>query len=148
MRLSVVTPEGAKVDTQVSAVTVPGTVGELGILPGHRPLITSLAVGKLSYSAFGKTHFLATNDGFMEVHDDVVTVVTQTAEEPDEIDVVRAKTAFERAERELKETDPLAREALYAKLRRRRARALNRLKVAEQHATPAALRQVRDRAAE
>ena len=145
MRLSVVTPEGAKVDAQVTAVTVPGTVGELGILPGHRPLITSLAIGKLSYTAFGKTTYLATNDGYMEVHDDVVTVVTQTAEEPDAIDIPRARAAYEQAERELKDIDPLAREAAYAKVRRRRARALNRLKVAEQHGTPAALRQVREK---
>lgn len=146
MRLSVVTPEGAKVEAQVQSVTIPGAVGELGILPGHRPLITSLSIGKLSYVAGGKTVFLATNDGFMEVHEDVVTVVTQTAEYPDEIDVVRCKAALDRAERELKEIDPNVRPDAWDKMRRRRARATNRMKVAELHGTPAALRQVRDRA--
>ena len=146
MRLSVVTPEGAKVDAQVQYVTIPGTVGEFGILPGHRALITSLAIGQLSYLAGGKTVFLATNDGYMEVHEDVVTVVTQSAEEPDAIDVPRAKASLERAERELREIDPNLREAAWQKARRRRARALNRIKVAEQHGTNAAIRQVRERA--
>jgi len=90
--------------------------------------------------------FLATNDGFMEVHEDVVTVVTQTAEYPDEIDVVRCKAALDRAERELKEIDASVRPDAWDKMRRRRARAQNRIRVSELHATPAALRQVRDRA--
>lgn len=145
MRLSVVTPEGAKVEAQVQSVTVPGAVGELGILPGHRPLITSLSIGKLSYVAGGKTLYMATNDGFMEVHEDVVTVVTQTAEYPDELDVARTKASLERAERALKEIDANVRPDAWDKARRRRARAQNRLRVAELHATPAALRQVRER---
>lgn len=146
MRLTVVTPQGSKLAVTASSVTVPGTVGELGILPGHRALITSLAVGKLAYVAEGKTHYLATNEGFMEVHDDHVTIVTQSAEVPDAIDVARAKKALESAERELAET-PASREVAYRTVRLRRARALNRIRVAEQHATPAALRQVRDKPA-
>jgi len=145
MRLSIVTPEGAKVEAQVQQVTIPGAVGELGILPGHRPLITSLSIGKLSYVAGGKTSYLATNDGFMEVHEDVVTVVTQTAEEPDAIDVARCKKSLDKAERELREIDQNARPDAWDKARRRRARAQNRIRVAELHATPAALKQVRER---
>ncbi|TNF23594.1 MAG: ATP synthase F1 subunit epsilon [Deltaproteobacteria bacterium] len=145
MRLSVVTPEGAKVEAQVQSVTIPGAVGELGILPGHRPLITSLSIGKLSYVTSNRTEYLATNDGYMEVHDDVVTVVTQSAEKPDEIDIARSKASVERAERELREIDRDARPDAWDKAKRRRLRAENRMRVAEMHATPAALKQVRER---
>jgi F-type H+-transporting ATPase subunit epsilon len=139
MRLVIVTPRGSKVDTDVSMVTVPGEMGELGILPGHRPLITALAIGVLHYTEGGKVKQLATNEGFMEVHDDEVVVVTETAEEPDEIDAERAKRSLDAAEAAIKSTDPYADPVGWKQLQDKRLRALNRLAVSR-FATPEALR--------
>lgn len=140
MHLVIVTPRGAKVDAQPSMITVPGSVGELGILPGHRPLITSLAIGILSYVEGGKTHHLATNEGFLEVHDDRIAVVTETAEDPDEIDGDRARASLEAAEAALKAVDPQSDPVTWQQTNDKRLRALNRI-AALKHATPAALRQ-------
>lgn len=145
MHLVVVTPRGSKVDTDVTMVTVPGEVGELGILPGHRPLITALAIGMLSYNEGGKTRQLATGEGFAEVHDDQVVVVTETAEDPDEILVDRAKKALEECDAQLKTVDPHADSVGWKQVSERRQRALNRLAVSR-FATPEALRIQQERA--
>ena len=92
MQLRVVTPVGSKVDLAVTQVTVPGELGDMGILPGHRPLLSALGVGVLSYAADGATAYLAVNGGYVEVDDDGVIVVTETAESPDEIDIDRSGT--------------------------------------------------------
>lgn len=139
MHLVVVTPRGSKVDTQTTMVTVPGSVGELGILPGHRPLITSLAIGILSWVEGGKTHYLATNEGFLEVHDDHIAVVTETAETPDEIDGDRARASLEAADGLLKTVDPQTDPIAWQQANDKRLRALNRV-AALKHATPSALR--------
>ena len=146
MQLVVVTPRGSKVDTDVAMVTVPGEVGELGILPGHRPLITALAIGMLSYNEGGKTRHLATNEGFAEVHDDKVVVVTESAEDPDEINAERARKALEDAEAKLKTIDPHADPVGWKQTNEKRARALNRLAVSR-FATPEALRIQQERQA-
>jgi F-type H+-transporting ATPase subunit epsilon len=139
MHLVVVTPGGSKVDTQATMVTVPGSVGELGILPGHRPLISSLAVGLLSYQDGQRTHYIAVNEGFVEVHDDKLAVVTETAERPDEIDGDRARKSLEDAEAKLKSLDAAADPVAWQQANGKRVRALNRI-AALKHATPAALR--------
>jgi F-type H+-transporting ATPase subunit epsilon len=146
MHLVVVTPRGSKVDTDVAMVTVPGEIGELGILPGHRPLITSLAIGMLSYAEGGKTHHLATNEGFMEVHDDEVVVVTESAEEPDEIDAERARRSLDEADTALRDIDPYGDPVAWKQTQDKRARALNRL-VVSRYATPEAIRIQQERQA-
>ena len=80
MQLSVVTPMGSKVDTIVTQVTVPGEIGDMGILPGHRALLSSLGIGVLSYTSEGQVSYLAVNGGYVEVDDKGVIVVTETAE--------------------------------------------------------------------
>jgi ATP synthase, F1 epsilon subunit (delta in mitochondria) len=139
MQLVIVTPQGSKVNAQVASVTVPGELGELGILPGHRPLITSLAIGMLTYSEGGKVRHLATTEGFMEVHDDEIVVVTQTAEEPDEIDAARAKRSLDAVEGQIKTLDPHLDPVGWKQAQDKRLRALNRLAVSR-FATPEALR--------
>lgn len=146
MHLVVVTPRGSKVDTDVAMVTVPGQAGELGILPGHRPLITSLAIGMVTYSDGGKVKHLATNEGFMEVHDDSVVVVTESAEEPDEIDAERAKRSLDSAESAIKAIDPHGDPVGWQQTLDKRARALNRLAVSR-FATPEAIKIQQERAA-
>ena len=98
MRFEVVTPKGAKVSADTVAVSAPGTLGELEVLPGHRPLITSLGIGLLSYASGTERQHLVVNGGFLEVADDRLIVITATAETPDEIDVDRAQQSLQRAE--------------------------------------------------
>ena len=100
MHLRVVTPRAEKVDLEVDSVILPASWGEICVLPGHTALISTLEVGVLQYTGrqAGK---LAVNRGFLEVLDDKVTVLTETAESPDEVDVERARKALERAEARL-----------------------------------------------
>ena len=145
MHLVVVTPRGSKVDTDVTMVTVSGEMGELGILPGHRALITALSIGMLTYNEGGKTKHLATGEGFAEGHEDQVVVVTETAEDPDEIAIDRAKKALDESEALLKTVDPHADSVGWKQVSERRQRALNRLAVSR-FATPEALRIQQERA--
>jgi F-type H+-transporting ATPase subunit epsilon len=102
LQLEIVTPEKMVVRDVVEEIEIPGKQGYLGILPGHAPLITELAVGEISYRAGGTTHYLAVAWGFAEVLSDKVTILAERAERPEEIDVPRAQAAKQRAEERLK----------------------------------------------
>ena len=82
-------------------VTVPSLGGELGILPGHTPLISQLQTGVLTYVQEGKSFPMHVSGGFVEVRDDHVSVLADVAERPDEIDAVRAKVSRDRVEKQL-----------------------------------------------
>ena len=82
-------------------VTVPGLGGELGILPGHTPLISNLQTGVLTYVQDGKSSQLHVSGGFVEVRDDHVAVLADVAERPEEIDAARAKQSRDRLEKQL-----------------------------------------------
>ena len=101
LELEVVTPERKVLSETVDMVTVPGLGGELGILPGHTPLISQLQTGVLSYSHGGASSQLHVSGGFVEVNDDKVSVLAEVAERPDEIDAARARLARERLEKQL-----------------------------------------------
>ncbi|MDQ1708488.1 MAG: F-type H+-transporting ATPase subunit epsilon [Pyrinomonadaceae bacterium] len=101
LQLEVVTPERRVLSEAVDAVTAPGLGGELGILPGHTPLISQLQTGVLSYAAAGKTLQLHVSGGFVEIKDDVVSVLAEVAERPEEIDAARARTARAQVETQL-----------------------------------------------
>lgn len=101
IQLAIITPERSVVSETVDAVTVPGLGGELGILPGHTPLISQLQTGVLSYTLNGVTHRLHVSGGFIEVSADRVSVLADVAERPEEIDAARARLAREHAERTL-----------------------------------------------
>jgi len=101
LQLEVVTPERRVLSEAVDMVTVPGLGGELGILPGHTPLISQLQTGVLSYSTNGATAQLHVSGGFVEVKDDKVSVLAEVAEKPEEIDAARARLAREHIEKEL-----------------------------------------------
>jgi F-type H+-transporting ATPase subunit epsilon len=101
-QLEIVTPEKMVVRDQAEEMQIPGKNGYLGILPGHAPLISELAVGEISYRNGGTTHHLSVAWGFAEVLPDKVTVLAETAERADEIDVKRAQEAKQRAEERLK----------------------------------------------
>jgi F-type H+-transporting ATPase subunit epsilon len=104
-QLEIVTPEKKVVDTAAEEIQIPGKNGYLGILPGHAPLITELAVGEIKYRAEGKEQLLAVAWGFAEVLPDKVTILAETAERPSEIDVERARKAKDRAEERLTSGD-------------------------------------------
>ena len=101
IQLEVVTPERRVLNEPVDMVTVPGLGGELGILPGHTPLISQLQTGVLTYVQSGKSFQLHVSGGFVEVRDDLVSVLAQIAERPEEIDAARAKLAREKWEKQL-----------------------------------------------
>lgn len=127
IRLEVVTPERMVVSQEVDEVTVPGFDGELGVLPEHTYLMSLLQTGVLSYRTHGDRSLLAVSGGYVEVRPDRVTVLTEVAERPDEVDVERARRARDQALQQIKESGSEAEQALaQAGLQR----ALNRLKVA------------------
>ena len=101
IQLEVVTPERRVVAEPVDMVTVPGLDGELGILPGHTPLISQLQTGVLTYVQDGKSYPLHVSGGFVEVRDDHVSVLPEVAERPEEIDAARAKLAHDKREKQL-----------------------------------------------
>jgi F-type H+-transporting ATPase subunit epsilon len=101
IQLEVVTPERRVLAEAVDSVNVPGMNGEIGILPGHTPLISQLQTGVLSYVQGGATHRLHVSGGFVEVNADRVSVLAEIAEHPEEIDAARARLAREHAEKTL-----------------------------------------------
>ena len=106
IELEIVTPEKKVVSDQAEEVQIPGKNGYLGIMPGHAPLITELAVGEITYKRGGSTEHLSVAWGFAEVLPNKVTVLAESAERADEIDVKRAEEQRQRAEERLKSGDP------------------------------------------
>ena len=102
LKLEMVTPYKRVLSEEVDEVTAPGAIGEFGVLPDHTSLLTTLKVGELTYKKDGETFSVAVNWGYVEVEDNVMTVLVETAEPADQIDVERAKAALSRAEEALK----------------------------------------------
>jgi F-type H+-transporting ATPase subunit epsilon len=107
IELIVVTPERQLLRETVVEVTIPGLDGALGVLPGHAPLITELGIGEMSYRTASSSHppLLAVLRGFAEVLPDRVTLLAETAERAEEIDLARAEAAKARAEKRLASND-------------------------------------------
>jgi F-type H+-transporting ATPase subunit epsilon len=102
--LEIVTPERKLFSKPVRMIVAKGVEGELGILPKHIPLVTSLRIAPLKIqSPDQKDEFIAINGGFMEVRSDKVVILAESAELPESIDIERAKSAKERAEQRLNE---------------------------------------------
>jgi len=101
LTLEVITPERKVLSQAVDEVVVPGMNGELGILPDHTPLISRLQTGVLSFRAGTERQLLHVSGGFVEVLPGHVSVLSDVAERPEEIDLERAQRARERAERRL-----------------------------------------------
>jgi F-type H+-transporting ATPase subunit epsilon len=103
IHIEIVTPERKLVSETATEVSVPGRSGYLGILPGHAPLISELAVGEISYrTPEGTSKHLACAWGFVEVLPDKVTILAEIAERAEDIDIARARAARERAEAAMK----------------------------------------------
>ena len=106
LKLEMVTPYKQVLSEEVDEITAPGFIGELGILPEHTPLLTTLKVGELTYKKGSEAFHVAVNWGYLEVEENTVTVLVDTAERADEIDLARAKAALGRAEEALKTLPP------------------------------------------
>ncbi len=102
IRLEVVTPEKQVVNEMAQIVMAPGSMGEFGVLIGHTPFMTSLNTGAIHYrDENGKDQYVFVSGGFAEALPDKVTVLAQSAEKTEEIDLERAKDAMARAEKRL-----------------------------------------------
>ena len=128
LQLDIITPERGVLSEAVDAVTLPGLGGELGILPGHTPLISQLQTGVLSYTQGTTTRRLHVSGGFVEVSDDRVAVLADLAERPEEIDAARARTERDQAEKLLGSTTGSEDELAHA--RRQFERSVARLQIA------------------
>jgi len=98
LNLEIITPEQTVVKEEVDMVEAKGAYGEFGILPGHTQFLTTLEIGEIRYMKGGVTTHLSSSSGFLEVVEDKVVMLLDTAEFAADIDVERAKRALERAE--------------------------------------------------
>src|SRR3954453_14945716 len=103
IKVNVVTPDGPVYESDVEMVSTKAQSGELGILPGHIPMVAPLAIGvvRLKKPDSKEQDLVAVSGGFLEVRPDQVTILAQSAEKAVDIDVERAERAKERAEQRL-----------------------------------------------
>jgi len=97
IQLNIVTPDQS-LHYDVDEVTMPGLVGDFGVLPGHTPLFAGLRTGTMWYRQGTEKHYLAVSVGFAEVLPDRVTVLAQVAERAEDLDEARAQAGMARAE--------------------------------------------------
>lgn len=132
IQLRIVTPTRPLLDEEVDEVTAPGALGEFGVLPNHITFLTLLVPGEMSYKQGMTKQYLAVSDGYAEVLNNVMTVLTSAAEFAAEIDTDRARHAKERAERSMAELAPDEKAFKVAEVALHRA--LVRLEVASKEA--------------
>jgi len=138
LTLEIATPTRLVVATSVDEVVAPGSQGYFGVLPGHAPFLTTLGTGELTYRIGRDEHHLAVAGGFVEVRNDKVIVLADSAERPEEVDRGRAERARQRAERRLsgRPAGDEPEEIDYARAARSLARStLERLEAAAQAGT-------------
>ena len=129
LTLDIVTPEKKFFSGEVDNVYLPGTEGELGILPGHVPLVTGVKPGELRYSIDGQVEELAIGAGFVEVTQKKVTVLTDLAVTDTEIDEAKVEEAMRRAEEALSSIDHSENTEEVAALQASIARSMAQLKL-------------------
>ncbi len=102
LKLEILTPEGKTFEGDVDSVLLPGTEGDMGVLPGHEALVSQLNAGELHIVQKGKTEVLAIGEGFAEITAESVAVLTDGAVNEKDIDEKAAEEAVKRAEDLLK----------------------------------------------
>jgi len=105
LTLEIVTPEARVYSDTIESVVIPTVEGEVGILPGHIPLLTQVADGELRVTKNGQTLWLAVGGGFAEVESDHVRVLAEHAITEEKIDEGAVEAALKRAEAQLKEAE-------------------------------------------
>ncbi|MCK5032165.1 MAG: ATP synthase F1 subunit epsilon [Calditrichia bacterium] len=125
--ITIATPEGKMFSGEISSCTATGVNGKFQVLTNHAPLISMIDVGKMKIELENKkTDYLATSGGFLEIENNEMNVVVETAEWAKNIDLDRAKSAKERAEKRLAQKDNIDIARASASL----IRAINRIDVA------------------
>lgn len=129
LRLKIITPDSLVFDGEVEELVAPGELGEFGVLPGHVPFLSALFPGRLRFrteGSSGETVFII-HGGLADVKDDTVSVLTDLAERPEDMDVAAAKADIEAVSKEIDglqdEEGPAERAQLERRLRVAQARA-------------------------
>jgi len=97
LTLNIVTPDHS-ISSEVDYVSLPGSEGDFGVLPGHTPFFTAIRTGQMWYQQGAEKHVLAVSVGFVEVLPDTVSVIAQVAERAEDLDEARADAGMKRAE--------------------------------------------------
>jgi len=129
LTLDIVTPYGHVFTDEVDEIVASGSEGEFGVLPDHVQFLTTLKVGMLTYKKGSETSYFFVNGGYAEVGPDKVTILADSAEKSDDIDVERAKEAMKRAEERLKKAEEIDEARATSSIER----AVMRVQVAEKH---------------
>ncbi len=107
LKLEIVTPEAKVYSDTIDSVVIPTVEGEIGILPGHIPLLTRVADGELRVSKGAEVTHLAIGGGFAEIDGDTIRVLAEQAITEEKIDVNAVEAAMKRAEQEIREAKTL-----------------------------------------
>ena len=134
IKIKIVTPERTVYEDEVSQATLPTIDGEVTILPDHIPYITALKAGEIMLKKGEEIIHLATSGGFIEFNNNILTMLTDTVERAEEIDLKRAEEAKQRAE-ELQKQRITIDDMEYAKTAALVEKELARIKVARKHRT-------------
>ena len=129
LTLDIVTPYGHVFTDEVDEIIASGSEGEFGVLPEHVPFLTTLKIGMLTYKKGAEVGHFFVNWGYAEVGPDKVTILADSAEKSEEIDVERAREAMKRAEERLKKKEEIDEARAMSSLER----AVMRVQVAEKH---------------
>jgi F-type H+-transporting ATPase subunit epsilon len=127
--LDIVTPYGHIFTDEVDEIVASGSEGEFGVLPDHVPFLTTMKIGMLTYKKGSETGHFFVNWGYAEVGPDKVTILADSAERSEDINVERAKAQLERSEARLKKEEEIDEARAKAAIER----ALTRVQVAEKH---------------
>lgn len=107
LKLDIVTPYGFVLSEDIDEVTLTGSEGEFGVLPGHVPFITTLNIGMLIFKKGSESKIVFVNSGYAEVLPDKVTILAESAEKSEDINIERALAAKKRAEERLKQAEKI-----------------------------------------
>lgn len=125
MRLEIATAERVVYSEDVEILVAPGMDGQLGILPNHAPLLTALQPGEIRVVREGEESYMAVSGGFLEVMANRVTILADTAERAEEIDIERAEEAMQRAQERIESSvSAMDLQRALASIRRSQARLL------------------------
>ena len=127
--LDIVTPYGHVFTDEVDEIIASGSEGEFGVLPDHVPFLTTMKIGMLTYKKGAETGHFFVNWGYAEIGPDKVTILADSAEKSEDIDVERAKAQLERSEARLKKEEEIDEARVKAAVER----ALMRVQVADKH---------------
>lgn len=133
IKLKITTPEKVVLEKEVDQVTLPTKAGEITVLPDHVPLLTMIAPGIVEAKIAGENWPMAISGGFLELHDNELTILADTAERAEEIDLERAEEARQRAERMMQEKRKDLDEEQFASVISRIEKQMARINVAKKY---------------